>query len=60
MKDPADHQTPDLIEPPKTKAQRFREKQAAAGLSQYAFWLSPTEASKVKAFIEKNIIGKRP
>ena len=52
MKDPADKKTIELIEPPKTKAQRFREKQIEAGLRQYAFWLKPSEAIAVREFIK--------
>ena len=52
MKDPADKKTLDLIEKPKTKAQRFREKQIEAGLSQYSFWLTPAEATAVRGFIK--------
>lgn len=59
MKDPADNKTPDLIEKPKTKAQRFKEKQNALGLKQYSFWLSPVEAGAVKGFIDAYIIETR-
>jgi len=53
MKDPADDKTAELIEKPKTKAQRFRDKQLAAGLRQYSFWLSNDENNQVKQFIQK-------
>lgn len=53
MKDPADNKTAELIEKPKTKAQRFRDKQAAAGLRQFSFWLSEDENNQVKQFIQK-------
>ena len=53
MKDPADDKTAELIEKPKTKAQRFRDKQLAAGLRQYSFWLSDDENNQVKQFIQK-------
>lgn len=52
MKDEHDTKTGDLIEQ-KTRAQRFREKQQAAGLSQYAFWLTKRQAEAVKALLEK-------
>ena len=52
MKDAKDHATADLLET-KNKAQRFREKQAAAGLRQYAFWLSEEDAAAVKKYIAK-------
>lgn len=44
MKDPADNKTPDLIQKPKTKEQRFRERQLAIGMRQYSFWLTESEA----------------
>ena len=58
MKDPADNKTKDLIEPPKTKAQRFREKQIAAGLRQFAYWLTESEAQAVRGCIERLRGGK--
>lgn len=58
MKDPADNKTQDLIEPPKTKAQRFREKQVAAGLRQFAYWLTESEAQAVRDYIDKLRGGK--
>jgi hypothetical protein len=59
MKDPADNKTAELIEKPKTKDQRFKERQAAAGRKQYSFWLSPVEAGAVKGFVEQYIKGTR-
>jgi hypothetical protein len=59
MKDPADNKTPELIEKPKTKAQRFKEKQNALGLKQYSFWLNPGEAAAVKGFIKAYIKGMK-
>jgi len=59
MKDPADNKTLDLIQKPQTKAQRFKAKQAAAGLRQYSFWLNPAEAAAVKGFIEAYIKGMK-
>jgi hypothetical protein len=51
MKDSSDKKTGDLLAV-KTKAQRFREKQLAAGMRQFSFWLTEEEAAKVKQFIE--------
>lgn len=51
MKDAADTKTKDMLEKPKTKAQRFREKQIATGLRQYSYWLSEAENEQVKKLI---------
>ena len=51
MKDSNDKKTGDLLTI-KTKAQRFREKQLAAGMRQFSFWLTEEEAAMVKNLIE--------
>ena len=53
MRDPADNKTRDLIEKPKTKAQRFRERQLATGLRQYSFWMTEAEALIIRDYIER-------
>lgn len=52
MKDPVDNKTRDLLQPT-TKAQRFRERQIAAGYRQYAYWLTENEARIIKDYIER-------
>jgi hypothetical protein len=53
MRDPDDTQTAELLPPAMTKAQRFRAKQIANGMRQYAYWLTPDEAKKVQASIKR-------
>ena len=53
MKDSTDTRTPDLLAKPKTKEQRFRERQLAIGLRQYSFWLTEAEASIVRDYIAR-------
>lgn len=52
MKDEKDKRTGDLLKP-MTKMERYRLKQAAAGLRQYAFWLTEGEAKAVRDYIER-------
>jgi hypothetical protein len=53
MKDPADNKTLDLIEKPKTKEQRFRERQLAIGLRQYSFWMTEGEAMTIRDYLAR-------
>ena len=50
MKDASDNKTGDLLGT-KTKAQRYRERQLAAGMRQFSFWLTDAEAETVRKFI---------
>ena len=51
MKDASDNKTGDLLGT-KTKAQRYRERQLAAGMRQFSFWLTDKEAEQVRQFVE--------
>ena len=51
MKDTRDTETGELFT---SRQAKYRAKLEAAGLRQFAFWLTPEEAEKVRKFIEKS------
>lgn len=50
MKDTKDHATGDLFQ---SRQAKYRAKQEASGLRQYAYWLTPAEAQLVRIYIER-------
>jgi len=50
MKDTKDRKTGDLFQ---SRQAKYRAKLEAAGLRQFAFWLTPEEAANVRKYIEE-------